>query len=58
MWVWITVAVVVVAIAVWAFWPRRRGINSDIGRQRAIDTGRAEQLRGPDHRPNDFGTNF
>ena len=54
MWVWTIIGVVVLAAAVWAFWPRRGGIDGErMRRSRHIDEGRAEQYRPPN--PNQRG---
>ena len=48
MW-WIVVAVVVLALALYAFWPRKRGIvDRRALRSRAVDQGKAEPYSGPD----------
>jgi hypothetical protein len=49
MWVWIIVAVVVVALAVWAFWPRRRGItDADVRRSLRKTQADLDEFRRPD----------
>ena len=46
MW-WILAAVVVLALAVYAFWPRNRGIvDGEVRRSRRRDQGRALQDSG------------
>lgn len=45
---WIIVGIVVLAAAVWAFWPRARGVSqSDVRRTRAITQGRSEEHGRP-----------
>ena len=46
--VWIVIAVVVIALAVFAFWPRRRGIvDGEVRSSRRLDQGRVENYDNP-----------
>jgi hypothetical protein len=46
--VWIVVGVVVLALAVFAFWPRKRGIvDGSVRSARRLDQGRAENYDNP-----------
>jgi hypothetical protein len=49
---WIVVAVVVVGLGVYAFWPRRSGVDNEVWRSRQLDKGRAENYN------NTSGPNF
>ena len=49
MWLWIALAVVLLALAVWALWPRRRGIvDGDVRRQLRQTQTDVDRFRRPD----------
>lgn len=48
MWIWIVIAAVVITLAVFAFWPRRRGIaDGEVRQSRLRDKGNAENYNNP-----------